>query len=103
MKNRYIFFRRLYKDYLLLFTMKRKLIAFNVDYKIISILVGPGDDVTEILDANNINYIIIDNLDILEKKCFINNNYNLYKKMAHLITISNKLIDKYYKDHTDNV
>ncbi len=25
------------------------------------------------------------------------------RKKAHLITISNKLIDKYYKDHTDNV
>lgn len=103
MKNRYIFFKRLYSDYLLLFTKKEKLIAFNIDNTIISILENSSDTITKILTDKNISYIVVGNLDIIERKNFTNNNYNLYKKKAYLINMSNKLINKYYKDHTDNV
>ena len=100
MKNRYIFFKRLYKDYLLLFVKKDKLLSFNIDNNIISILSSSTDDILEILTTNSINYIIIDNLDIIEIKSFTNNTYNLYKKKAYLITISNIITNK---DHTNNV
>lgn len=100
MKNRYIFFKRLYKDYLLLFIKKDKLLSFNIDNRIISILSSSSNNILEVLTTNSINYIIVDNIDIIEIKSFTNNSYNLYKKKAYLITLSNIIINK---DHTSNV
>lgn len=100
MKNRYLFFKRLYKDYLLLLIKKDKLLSFNIDNRIISILSSSSNNILEVLTTNSINYIIVDNLDIIEIKSFTNNNYNLYKKKAYLITLSNIIINK---DHTSNV
>lgn len=100
MKNRYIFFKSLYKDYLLLFTKKDNLLSFNIDNRIISILSSSSNNILEVLTTNSINYIIVDNLDIIEIKTFTNNSYNLYKKKAYLITLSNIIINK---DHTSNV
>lgn len=100
MKNRYIFFKRLYKDYLLLFNKKDNLLSFNIDNRIISILSSSSNNILEVLTTNSINYIIVDNLDIIEIKTFTNNSYNLYKKKAYLITLSNIIINK---DHTSNV
>ena len=99
-KNRYIFFKRLYKDYLLLFIKKDKLLSFNIDNRIISILSSSSNNILEVLTTNSINYIIVDNIDIIEIKSFTNNSYNLYKKKAYLITLSNIIINK---DHTSNV
>lgn len=100
MKNRYLFFKRLYKDYLLLFAKKDNLLSFNIDNRIISILSSSSNNILEVLTTNSINYIIVDNLDIIEIKSFTNNSYNLYKKKAYLITLSNIIINK---DHTSNV
>ena len=100
MKNRYIFFKRLYKDYLLLFIKKDNLLSFNIDNRIISILSSSSNNILEVLTTNSINYIIVDNLDIIEIKTFTNNSYNLYKKKAYLIAVSNIIINK---DHTSNV
>ena len=100
MKNGYLFFKRLYKDYLLLLIKKDKLLSFNIDNRIISILFSSSNNILEVLTTNSINYIIVDNLDIIEIKSFTNNNYNLYKKKAYLIALSNIIINK---DHTSNV
>lgn len=95
-----IFFKRLYKDYLLLIIKKDKLLSFNIDNRIISILSSSSNNILEVLTTNSINYIIVDNLDIIEIKTFTNNSYNLYKKKAYLITLSNIIINK---AHTSNV
>ena len=95
-----IFFKRLYKDYLLLFIKKDKLLSFNIDNRIISILSSSSNNILEVLTTNSINYIIVDNLDIIEIKTFTNNSYNLYKKKSYLIALSNIIINK---DHTSNV
>ena len=77
---------------MLLFTKKDKLLSFNIDNRIISILSSSSNNILEVLTTNSINYIIVDNLDIIEIKSFTNNNYNLYKKKAYLITLSNIII-----------
>ena len=63
-------------------------------------LSSSNNDILEILTTNSINYMIVDNLDIIEIKSFTNNSYNLYKKKTYLITISNIIINK---DHTNIV
>ena len=101
MKNRYIFFKRLYKDYLLLFTKKDNLLSFNIDNRIISILSSSSNNILEVLTTNSINYIIVDNLDIIEIKTFTNNSYNLYKKKAYLITlVLRNSVGSYFKQFT---
>ena len=85
---------------MLLFIKKDKLLSFNIDNRIISILSSSNNNILEVLTTNSINYIIVDNLDIIEIKSFTNNSYNLYKKKAYLITLSNIIINK---DHTSNV
>lgn len=86
---------------MLLLIKKDKLLSFNIDNRIISILSSSSNNILEVLTTNSINYIIVDNLDIIEIKSFTNNNYNfLYKKKAYLITLSNIIINK---DHTSNV
>ena len=85
---------------MLLFIKKDKLLSFNIDNRIISILSSSNNNILEVLTTNSINYIIVDNLDIIEIKSFTNNSYNLYKKKAYLITLSNIIINK---DHTINV
>ena len=85
---------------MLLFIKKDKLLSFNIDNRIISILSSSSNNILEVLTTNSINYIIVDNLDIIEIKTFTNNSYNLYKKKAYLITLSNIIINK---DHTSNV
>ena len=85
---------------MLLLIKKDKLLSFNIDNRIISILFSSSNNILEVLTTNSINYIIVDNLDIIEIKSFTNNNYNLYKKKAYLITLSNIIINK---DHTSNV
>ena len=85
---------------MLLFIKKDKLLSFNIDNRIISILSSSSNNILEVLTTNSINYIIVDNIDIIEIKSFTNNSYNLYKKKAYLITLSNIIINK---DHTNNV
>lgn len=85
---------------MLLFIKKDKLLSFNIDNRIISILSSSSNNILEVLTTNSINYIIVDNLDIIEIKTFTNNSYNLYKKKAYLITLSNIIINK---AHTSNV
>lgn len=85
---------------MLLFIKKDKLLSFNIDNRIISILSSSSNNILEVLTTNSINYIIVDNIDIIEIKSFTNNSYNLYKKKAYLITLSNIIINK---DHTSNV
>ena len=85
---------------MLLFIKKDNLLSFNIDNRIISILSSSSNNILEVLTTNSINYIIVDNLDIIEIKTFTNNSYNLYKKKAYLITLSNIIINK---DHTSNV
>ena len=85
---------------MLLFIKKDKLLSFNIDNRIISILSSSSNNILEVLTTNSINYIIVDNPDIIEIKTFTNNSYNPYKKKAYLITLSNIIINK---DHTSNV
>ena len=77
MKNRYIFFKRLYSDYLLLFTKKEKLIAFNIDNTIISILENSSDTITKILTDKNISlFQILDNK--LQEKTRSDSNWKIH-------------------------
>ena len=78
LKNRYIFLKRMYPEYLILINNKGKLTTcFNdkliwdyVHNKIIN------------LERKNISFLILDNLVIVQKKGFEQNNFERYLKVV---------------------
>ncbi len=89
MKNRYLFFIE-----------KKKLKTYDIDTNILS-LVKTKDNILQTLDKEQINYIIVDNLDIIESKKYINNSYGLYKKKAKLVKLIYKVVVKEYYNQID--
>ncbi len=72
--NRYKFIKKMYPDYLILIVSKKNLISFNIDNLIYKYY---KDKVFKL----NINYIILDGLDIIVKKEFFDNKYFHYSKV----------------------
>ena len=69
MKNRYIFFKRLFKDYIIVFKIKDKYTSIGIDKLLIPYL-----------RKNNINYVIIDEDNNVENHTFSVNEYDYYVK-----------------------
>ena len=72
--NRYNFIKKMYPDYLILLVNKSSYTSFNLDKLIYSYYL---DKVFKL----NINYIILDGLDIIKKVEFSNNKYYYYSKL----------------------
>lgn len=95
--NRYKFTKNIYPDYIVLLTRKNKYITFDIDLKLIDYL-EVDEDLT-ILDKLHINYLVLDDLEIINIKSYKDNNYDKYclglviNKVVK--KIGNKLI-KYY-------
>ena len=95
--NRYKFTKNIYPNYIVLLTRKNKYITFDIDLKLIDYL-EVDEDLT-ILDKLHINYLVLDDLEIINIKSYKDNNYDKYclglviNKVVK--KIGNKLI-KYY-------
>ena len=79
MKERYIVIKSLYPNYLIFIKVKNKYKLLGIDKEIIDIF---GLDIIK-----NVNYLKLDNLDIIEKKEYKNNNYNIYYLKTKLIMV----------------
>lgn len=80
MKERYEVIKKLYPIYLILLIKNNKYYTFDED-KIIFNYINRN------LNKYEINYIILDNLDIIVKKEYENNNYLNYYFKVNLINI----------------
>ena len=78
MKERYEVIKKLYPNYLILLIKNNKYYTFDEDKLIFNYLKRK---------LNNINYIILDNLDIIVKKEYENNYYLNYYFKINLINI----------------
>ena len=78
MKERYKVLKKIYPYYLILIIKNNKYYTFDEDKLIFNYLKRK---------LNNINYIILDNLDIIVKKEYENNNYLNYYFKINLINI----------------
>ena len=78
MKERYNVLKHIYQNYLILLIKNNKYYTFYEDKLIFNYLKRK---------LNNINYIILDNLDIIVKKEYENNNYLNYYFKINLINI----------------
>lgn len=89
--NRYVFLKRIYHNYIILFRKNNKLISYSIDKELLDFLNFKN---LKLLNKLKINYLVIENLTILEKESFEKNNYELYIKQLELIKIVRYLIYK---------
>lgn len=82
---RYKFLKKYYPDYIVFITNKNKLITYDYDLKIVKLFN---------YKLLNINYIILDNIDIIKKIDNKINNYFYYFKITLLIDIINTIRKK---------
>lgn len=78
LKRRYNYSKKLYKNYIILIRKETKYYTFNIDKEIIKYIFNKEYLVDNDLNNLNVSYIILDNLEIKDKKSF--NNYELYVK-----------------------
>lgn len=87
--NRYIFLKRVYHDYLIIFRKNEKFVSYGIDKELLDFL---NFKRLKLLKRLKINYLVIENLTILEKEHFETNNYDLYYKRYALMKIMKYLI-----------
>ena len=74
--NRYYFTKKIYPNYIILLLKKNKPYSFGIDRRILEFI--SFNDKTRILQKKKINYLILDELDIIEKYEYDDNNYDKY-------------------------
>ncbi len=108
-----------YKDYLIIFKSGSFYISFDEDatvlnnifnYKIVELKnniksgfpISMFDNNLKIIDSKKINYIIIDNKKIIDKKVYNKNKFNSYTRSVFDIVSFNNRIDNIVK-HIENI
>lgn len=77
-KTRYDFFKRSHGEYVVVFIKKSKYVVFGEDKKLLEFL--GGRNIVAVLEEEFINYIIVDELEIIKEKVFDGNRYEVFKK-----------------------
>lgn len=75
LKRRYNYSKKLYKNYIILIRKETKYYTFNIDKEIIKYIFNKEYLVDNDLNNLNVSYIILDNLEIKDKKFLIIMNY----------------------------
>ena len=86
MKNRFEFIKNIYKDYIIFILKKDKYYIFNND----KLICNCYDININNINKYNINYLIIDNLDVIEIRECDNNLYYEYLIKSILISVIKK-------------
>ena len=84
LKTRHQFIKRIYKDYIIIYIKNNNYYIYN--YEFLSLFKDKLNIINK-LNKYHVNYIIIDNMNIIEKKSFNDNNYYryMYKYMIYKI------------------
>lgn len=74
--NRYSFTKEVYPNYVVLLVKKNKYYSYSIDRKVLDYI--KFKDKTYILRKRHINYLVLDELDIVEKYEYSNNQLDRY-------------------------
>ncbi len=88
MKEKIKLLKELYPNFLIYVLKKEKYRLNNIDRNIVEIFAK---------ELDNTNYVIVDNLDIRDKKIYLNNNYNNLFLKIKLINIIEMYVNNYEK------
>ena len=92
-KTRYLFLKRLYPNYVIIILKKDEYITFDIDNKIVKLIDYK-------FNKYNINYLILDNLEIIKIIKYTNNKYLEIKMRVELLSIL-LIVSKIYQKHLD--
>lgn len=81
-KYRYQFTKDTFPGYIVFLVVKRKYITYDNDLEILKYI--KYKDKLSLLDKYKINYLVLDNLDIIIQKEFEDNNYYKYLYLIKL-------------------
>ena len=85
MINRYLFTKNIYNNYLVIIYRLGNYYSFYSDKEIIKYIKFKGN--TRILKQKRINYLILNNLDIVEINNYNNNTYDYYLMIVIIIKV----------------
>ena len=80
--NRYSFTKEVYPDYVVLLLKKDKYYSYGKDRKVLEYI--KFNNKTSILRKKKINYLVLDELDIVERYEYMNNQIDKYMCLVRL-------------------
>ena len=92
MINRYKFTKKIYSDYLVIIYRLGNYYSFSYDKDILKYIKFKGN--TNIIKRRRINYLVLNNLDIIEINKYKDNRYDYYMKIICIIKVVNMVIIK---------
>ena len=91
LKTRYVYFKKNYMEYCCLFILKNQEISScELDLELLNLL--KKKNIQKFLNQFHINYLIIDNLKIIQKKEFCDNQYHRYIYLMEIKKIMKSLL-----------
>ena len=95
--NRYYIAKKKHQEYLIIIIKKEKYVSCGIDALILKRL-KKNTNIEHQLQKLHVNYLILDNLDIINIYTDENNEYNKYFYIEAIIKILNKLQGKYLEN-----
>ena len=92
--NRYLFLKKMNRKSIILIKGKNKYYSYGKDLEILKFINFNMEYINSslsYLDRYNINYIVLDNLDVIVDKVYSDNNYKKYLKLVYLKKILLKI------------
>ena len=89
--NRYYIAKKKHQEYLIVIIRKGKYVSYGIDALILKHL-KTNVNIEHQLQRLHINYLILDNLDIINKYTDENNQYNKYFYLETIRKILNKIV-----------
>ncbi len=86
-KTRYKFVKSLYKDYIIIIKTKKSYHIPNEEFDIIKPFKGKKGKLIDFLQAQHINYLIIDNMEIISKRTYEDNKYYEIKNKTFIFDL----------------
>ena len=87
--NRYSFTKEVYPNYVVLLVKKNKYYSYSIDRKVLDYI--KFKDKTYILRKKHINYLVLDELDIVEKYEYSNNQLDRYIYLVDMKKVLNEI------------
>lgn len=83
--TRYSYIKKLYPNRLIIIKTKKGYTSFNKDKILLDYLINSHKIHT--IDNLELDYLIVDNMLVVKERCFTNNNYYKYLKVASTIFV----------------
>ena len=87
--NRYRFTKKVYPDYIVLLIKKEKYYSYGKDRKILEYIKFKNK--TSILRKKKINYLVLDELDIVEQYEYLDNQIDRYMYLIRIKRVLNEI------------